>query len=84
MSFRYSIEAWQLAREVTRKVYRLTKKPKFVKDYVLRKQVQSSRFKGSGLVVFKNLTLNFEPGTCKQLSQKNMKSARQPTLNREP
>ena len=27
------IEAWQLARELTRKVYRLTKKPGFAKDY---------------------------------------------------
>ena len=27
------IEAWQLARELTRKVYRLTKKPEFAKDY---------------------------------------------------
>lgn len=27
------IEAWQLARELARKVYRLTKKPRFAKDY---------------------------------------------------
>jgi hypothetical protein len=27
------IEAWQLVRELTRKVYRLTKKPGFAKDY---------------------------------------------------
>ena len=27
------IEAWQPARELTRKVYRLTKKPEFAKDY---------------------------------------------------
>jgi len=26
------IEAWQLARELTRKVYRLTGKPEFAKD----------------------------------------------------
>ena len=27
------IQAWQLARELTRKVYQLTKKSKFSKDY---------------------------------------------------
>ena len=33
-------EAWQLARELTRKVYRLTKKPRFSKDYGLKNQIQ--------------------------------------------
>lgn len=36
------IEAWQLAREVTRKVYGLTKKPGFAKDYGLKKQIQNA------------------------------------------
>ncbi len=36
------IEAWQLARELTRKVYRLTKKPKFSKDYGLKPQIQDA------------------------------------------
>ena len=36
------IEAWQLARELTRKVYRLTKKPGFEKDYGLKKQIQDA------------------------------------------
>jgi four helix bundle protein len=36
------IEAWQLARELTRKVYRLTKKPVFAKDYGLKKQIQDA------------------------------------------
>jgi len=36
------IEAWQLARELTRKVYRLTKKPGFAKDYGLKKQIQDA------------------------------------------
>ena len=31
------IEAWQLARELTRKVYRLTKKPESAKDYGLKR-----------------------------------------------
>ncbi len=36
------IEAWQLARELARKVYRLTKKPRFAKDYGLKRQIQDS------------------------------------------
>ena len=36
------IEAWQLARELTRKVYHLTKKPEFARDYGLKRQVQDA------------------------------------------
>jgi four helix bundle protein len=36
------IEAWQLARELARKVYRLTKKPRFTKDYGLKRQIQDA------------------------------------------
>lgn len=36
------IEAWQLARELTRKVYRLTKKSRFAKDYGLKGQIQDA------------------------------------------
>ena len=36
------IEAWQLARELTRKVYRLTEKPRFAKDYGLKRQMQEA------------------------------------------
>ena len=36
------IETWQLARELTRKVYRLTKKSGFAKDYGLKKQIQDA------------------------------------------
>jgi len=47
------IEAWQLARELTRKVYRLTKKPGFARDYGLKRQIQDnfsgSQFQGSRL-----------------------------------
>ncbi len=34
------IEAWQPARELTRKVYRLTKKDKFAQDFGLKGQIQ--------------------------------------------
>ena len=36
------IEAWKLARELTRKVYRLTKKPQFSKDYGLKNQIRDA------------------------------------------
>ena len=36
------IDAWQLARELTRNIYRLTKKPMFAKDYGLKKQIQDA------------------------------------------
>ena len=36
------IEAWKLARGLTQKVYRLTKKPGFAKDYGLKKQIQGA------------------------------------------
>jgi len=34
------IEGWQLARELTRKVYALTKKDKFARDFGLKGQIQ--------------------------------------------
>jgi len=36
------IEAWQLARELNRKVYRLTEKPEFARDYGLKGQIQDA------------------------------------------
>ncbi len=36
------IEAWQLARELTRKVYGLTKKTKFAGDFGLKGQIQDA------------------------------------------
>ena len=36
------IEAWQLARELTRKVYVLTKKTKFAQDFGLKRQIQEA------------------------------------------
>ena len=36
------IEAWQLARELTRKVYELTKKDKFARYFCLRRQIQDA------------------------------------------
>ena len=36
------IEAWQLARELTRKVYKLTRKPKFARDFGLKGQIQDA------------------------------------------
>ncbi len=36
------IEAWQLARELTSKVYTLTKKAKFTRDFGLKGQIQDA------------------------------------------
>ena len=36
------IEAWQLARELTQHVYRLTKKPNFSRDWGLKDQIQKA------------------------------------------
>jgi four helix bundle protein len=36
------IEAWQLARDLTLKVYVLTKYPEFAKDYGLKNQIQEA------------------------------------------
>ncbi|MCG2778582.1 MAG: four helix bundle protein [Desulfobacterales bacterium] len=36
------IEAWQLARELTRKVYGLTKKAKFARDFGVKRQIQDA------------------------------------------
>lgn len=36
------IEAWQLARELTRMVYRLTKMERFAKDFGLKGQIQDA------------------------------------------
>jgi four helix bundle protein len=36
------IEAWQLARELTKKVYALTGKGKFTRDYGLSRQIQNA------------------------------------------
>jgi len=37
------IEAWQLARELTRKVYDLTKKANFARDLGLKGQIQRKK-----------------------------------------
>ena len=36
------IEAWQLARELTRKMYHLTKKSEFIRDYGLKRQIHNA------------------------------------------
>ena len=36
------VEAWQLARELTHKVYELTKKAKFAHDFGLKRQIQDA------------------------------------------
>ena len=48
------IEGWQLARELTRKVYLLTMKPDFARDYGLRDGNKIAYATGTGFVfIFK-------------------------------
>jgi four helix bundle protein len=52
------IEAWQLARELTKKVYHLTKKGKFARDFGLMRQIQNA----SGSVMH-NIAEGFDSDT---------------------
>jgi four helix bundle protein len=36
------IKAWQLARELTRKIYKFTNKDEFAQDYGLKRQIQNA------------------------------------------
>ena len=56
------IEAWQLARELTRKVYELTKKPKFAQDFGLKRQIQEAA--GSSM---HNIAEGFDSETIRSL-----------------
>jgi len=56
------IEAWQLARELTRKVYDLTKKPRFACDFGLKRQVQEAS--GSSM---HNIAEGFDSGQIRNL-----------------
>ena len=76
------------ARELARKVYRLTKKPEFAKDYGLNKQIQVAA--GSSM---HNIAEGFDSETNPAAAglfvdslpiSRTMKSARRPTVNPEP
>ena len=81
------IEAWQLVRELTRKVYRLTKKQGFAKDYGLKKQIQNTARSS-----MHNIAEGFDSETNPAAElfvdslpiSRNMKSAKRPTVNPEP
>jgi hypothetical protein len=80
-----NIEAWQLAYELTRKAYRLTKKRGFAKDYGLKKQLQD----GAGSSMH-NIAEGFDSETNTAAAglfvgsspiSRNMKSAKRSTVN---
>jgi len=52
------IEAWQLARVLTRKIYDLTRKEKFARDFGLKTQIQEAA--GSSM---HNIAEGFDSGT---------------------
>ena len=55
------IEAWQLARELTRKVYYLTQKDRFSRDFGLKGQIQDAA--GSSM---HNITEGFDSETNRE------------------
>jgi len=61
------IDAWQLARELTRKVYCLTKKLEFAKDYDVDEQARRTRAAVRGFINYlkkyeeRKPTMNREP-----------------------
>jgi len=52
------IEAWQLARDLTRQIYKATKEGRFAKDYGLKDQIQ--RASGSSM---HNIAEGFDSST---------------------
>lgn len=55
------IEAWQLARELARKIYEVTKKREFAKDFSLKNQIQDAA--GSSM---HNIAEGFDAETNKE------------------
>jgi|SRR4051812_26576896 four helix bundle protein len=52
------LQAWQMARELTKRVYSITEKPGFARDYKFAGQIQSA-----ALSVGSNIAEGFERGT---------------------
>jgi four helix bundle protein len=52
------LQAWQMARELTKRVYSITEKPAFARDYKFAGQIQSA-----ALSVGSNIAEGFERGT---------------------
>jgi four helix bundle protein len=52
------IEAWQLARDLTRRIYRLVQEPKFSKDYGLRDQISRA-----SVSIMANIAEGFNAGS---------------------
>lgn len=55
------LEIWQLARELVREVYKLTRKKEFSKDYGLKDQIRRS-----SVSVMNNISEGFESRTTKR------------------
>ena len=58
------IQAWQKARELTQKIYRITNEKKFEKDFDLRRQIRKAM-----VSVTSNIAEGFERNTDKEFSQ---------------
>ncbi len=58
------IEVWQLGRELTRKIYEITRKGEFAKDYGLKDQIR--RASGS---VMHNIAEGFDAGSNREFAR---------------
>jgi len=56
--------AWQKARELTRKIYRVTRQGAFAKDYGLSGQIQ-----GASVSIMSNIAEGFERGNPREFHQ---------------
>ncbi len=63
------IKAWQEARELTRLVYDLTKRPAFTKDFGLKDQIQRA-----AVSVMANIAEGFERRSHKEFKEPLIKS----------
>ncbi len=58
------IKAWQLARDLVKKIYRLTQKDEFVRDYSLKDQIRRA-----AISTMSNIAEGFERFTRKEFHQ---------------
>ena len=56
------LEIWKDARMLTRSIYRITREPKFSKDFALRDQIQRA-----GVSIMSNIAEGFERGGNQEL-----------------
>ena len=72
------IECWQLARQLTNSVYKVTTRGEFFRDFVLKDQVQ----RGAGSVMH-NIAEGFDGGSNAEFLKSTMQSGAKPVVPRQ-